>query len=275
MDIGGFARQLDQLLTAAERTTGLVITVHDRTGAFAGLITAHNAHRHWYCGVAKADHPAYRQRCHAHCRFAINERAADPAIPPWVHTCWKGACEAVAAVHRDGRHMLTLFGGAARAGRAPPGGLAPEVNRAWRQLPPPDDEGLAAAAIVLQAVGQRMLALLDAQSVEAGGRRGSIDRLIEERMHQDLTLEMIGERLHISASRASHVVTEIYGMAFGDLLRERRLARAQRLLLSSDETVGAIARRCGFISQHWFNRLFAREIGESPARWRRLQRSGA
>ena len=161
------------------------------------------------------------------------------------------------------------------AATPPPSGLAPEVNRAWRQLPPPDDQRLAAAATVLQAIGQRMMALLDAHSVEAGGRRGIVDRFVEERMHQEVALEHLAKRLRLSVSRSSHVVTEIYGMAFGDLLRERRLARARRLLLSSDEAVGIIARRCGFISQHWFNRLFSRQVGDSPARWRRQQRTGA
>lgn len=275
MDATGFAEELESLLAAAERTTGLVITVHDRTGAFAGIIAAYNAHRHWYCGVGKARDPAHRHRCHAHCRFAVNDAVAAPTASPFIHSCWKGCSEAVAAVHRDGRHMLTLFGGAARAGTAPPPGLAPEAERAWRQLPPADGDRLAAAALVLQAIGQRMLVLLDAQSVEAGGRRGIIDRLVEERMHQILTLEMVGRRLQLSASRTSHVVAETYGMPFGDLLRERRLARAKRLLLSGDEPVGVIAGRCGFNSQPWFNRLFVRQVGIPPARWRRQQRAGA
>lgn len=275
MDVGAFAHELTELLTAAERTTGLVITVHDRTGAFIGLIPTYNAHRHWYCGVGKGQNPEYRHRCHAHCRFAVNEMAADPTARPFVHSCWKGASEATAAVHRDGKHLLTLFGGATRAGRAPPAGLAPEANRAWRQLPPADDDRLAAAATVLQAIGQRMLALLDAHAAEASGRRGLIDRLIEERMHQEVALEHVAKRLRLSVSRSSHVVAEIYGIAFGDLLRERRLARARRLLLSGDDPVGVIARRCGFISQHWFNRLFSRQVGESPARWRHQQRTVA
>ena len=275
MDADEFAQELTALLAAAERTTGLIITVHDRTGVFAGLIPAHTAHRHWYCGVGKTQNPEYRHRCHAHCRFSVNGRAADPACKPFVHSCWKGVSEATAAVHRDGTHLLTLFGGAARSGKAPPAGLAPEVNRAWRQLPPADDERLADAATVLQAIGQRMLALLDAHAVGAGGRRGIVDRLIEERMHQDLALETVGRHLRLSSSRAAHVVSELYGMGFGDLLRERRLSRAKRLLLSGDETVGVVARRCGFISQQWFNRLFSRQVDESPARWRRQQRAGA
>ena len=275
MDAQAFAQELTALLAAAERTTGLLITVHDRTGAFSGLIPAYNAHRHWFCSAGKGQNPDYRHRCHAHCRFSVNERSADPEVRPFVHTCWKGSSEATAAVHRDGTHLLTLFGGATRAGRAPPSGLAPEVNRAWRQLPPADPERLAAAALVLQAIGQRMLVLLDAQSIDAGGRRGMVDRLIEERLHQEITLEHVGVCLQLSPSRSSHVVAETYGMPFGDLLRERRLDRARRLLLSSDEPVGAIARRCGFVSQHWFNRLFSRQVGDSPARWRRLQRAGA
>jgi AraC-like DNA-binding protein len=267
-------QRLTGLLADAERTAGLHITVHDRTGAFAGLIDGFHWHRHWFCVAGKPEHPDYGDRCQAHCRFALNGRCADPGCAPFVHTCWKSGSEAVAPVHRDGVHMLTLFGGVLRAGTAPPSGVIPEVSRAWRQLPPADPTRLAAAARVLAAIGQGMLTML-AEQPPAEGRRGMIDRLIEGRMHEALGPAQLGRHLGLSPSRAAHVVAGIYGMALGDLLRERRLARAQRLLVASDAAVGVIARRCGFVSQHWFNRLFTRNVGMPPARWRTAQRTGA
>jgi AraC-like DNA-binding protein len=186
----------------------------------------------------------------------------------------------VAPIVRGDEHRLTLFGGPARSGPIPPEDLVPEARHAWRQLPLPDPARLAAAANLLTALGQALLVLLDGQIAAGGGRKAAIDRLIEARMHAELgPAEIgpaeIGQALGLSPSRAAHVVTGLYGMPFGELLRERRLARARHLLLTGDDPVGAVGRRCGFASQHWFNRIFARATGEPPARWRRRQRRQA
>lgn len=271
MDAAGLAQRLARLITDAERTTGLTITVHDRTGAFFGVQGEFHSHRHWFCAAGRDGNG---NRCLAHCRDAVNARAAVPGCEPFIHSCWKGCSEAAAPVQRDGVHRLTVFGGATRSGAEAPPGLGPEARRAWRQLPPPDPARLAAAATVLAAVGQAMLVSLDDHTSAGEGRRGAIDRLIEGRLHGELGPDAVGRHLGLSPSRAAHVVAELYGMPLGELLRQRRLERAKRLLLASDEPVGAVARRCGFASQHWFNRLFARAVGEPPARWRRQQRAG-
>lgn len=275
MDDPSLEARVQGLLADAERLTGLAITVHDRGRLFAGELGKRSEHGHWYCSLQRNGVAVHGRRCMAHCQHAVNLRAGDPGCGSFVHACWKGCSEAVAPVHRGGAHALTVFGGSARSGPAPPPDLAPALVRAWRRLPEPDPQRLAAAGSVLAALGHGLLALLDARPVPQGGRRGRIDRLIESRLHEDLGPAAVGRELGLSPSRAAHVVAELYGKALGELLRERRLARAKRLLAGGDEPVGAVARRCGFASQHWFNRLFARSVGLPPARWRRAQRSGA
>lgn len=275
MDPDPLGQRVQGLLADAERLTGLTITVHDRGHVFAGELGLKNSHRHWYCALQRIQPVVHGQRCLAHCQVAINARAREAGCQPFVHTCWKGCSEAVAPVQRGGSHLLTVFAGSTRSGVEPPSGLAPGIAPAWRRLPDPDPQRLLALGSVLAAIGHGLLALLDAQPVPHDGRRGRIDRLIEQRMHEELGPAEVGRELALSPSRAAHVVAELYGKALGDLLRERRLARARRLLVDDDEAVGVIARRCGFISQHWFNRLFARSFGMPPARWRRAQRAGA
>ncbi len=274
MDVAEISRRLLRLHRDAERITGLTIVVHDRTGSFIDLIKEFKGHRHWFCLAGKREHPDYDHRCQAHCRFAMNARAAAADAEPFVHDCWKGGSEAVAPIHRRGVHMLTLFGGPLRSGPHPPSGVIPEINRVWRQLPPADPDRLLAVSSVLVAVGHAMLELLNARA-EGSGRKAAIERLIERRMHEHLGSEDLGRHLGLSPSRAVHVVAELYGKAFGDLLRDRRLARAQQLLVAGDDPVGVIAKRCGFLNHQWFNRLFARTFGMPPARWRRRQRAGA
>lgn len=56
-------------------------------------------------------------------------------------------------------------------------------------------------------------------------------------------------------------------------VRAVRLARARELLLDSDEQVSWIAMACGFADQAHFSRVFRREMGCTPRRWRRERRS--
>jgi AraC family transcriptional regulator len=60
-----------------------------------------------------------------------------------------------------------------------------------------------------------------------------------------------------------------YGLGVVEYLQGLRLRRAQELLRSSDMPVEAVAAAVGFASASYFSRLFARELGVSPARFRR------
>ena len=52
-------------------------------------------------------------------------------------------------------------------------------------------------------------------------------------------------------------------------LVRRRLREASRRLLYTDETIDAIAVGVGFPNRHYFSRVFAAQIGDPPARFRR------
>jgi len=44
-----------------------------------------------------------------------------------------------------------------------------------------------------------------------------------------------------------------------------------RLMLESDRSINDIALSCGFSSPQAFSRMFSRQYGESPDRWRQNQ----
>jgi len=55
-------------------------------------------------------------------------------------------------------------------------------------------------------------------------------------------------------------------------LVQRRLERAQDLLLWSTLSLAQIALDCGFSEQSHFTRTFTRLVGTSPGEWRRQRR---
>ncbi len=276
MDGSDLTQRIQLLLDDAQRVAGLSVTVHDRTGTLAGYLPGRwYSHRHPFCLAGRDTCPGFEGRCQEHCWQAMNRRAA-AAGEPFVHSCWKGGAEACAPVLRDGVHQLTIFGGILAAEPRPPAGLEPVAARAWRTLAASDPVRLLAAARVLAAVGQGLLALLDERRrLDAGSRRAAVERFIEVGLHRPLALAELGRHLGLSVSRAAHVVRDQFGVSFGTLLLDRRLALACHLLAAGDASVGEVARRCGFASQQWFSRVFTRRHGEPPGRWRRTHRPQA
>jgi AraC-like DNA-binding protein len=270
------ASPIERLLSGTEQVTGLHVTVHDRSGSLAGhLEHSWYMHRNPACRAGRDGTTGFDERCRDHCWMAMNRRAAESA-EPFVHTCWKGFAEACAPVFRDGVHRLTLFGGATAAAATPPPGLEAVAVRAWRTLPPPDPARLLAVARLLVAVGHGLLAEAETTCHPAGdARRAVIAGYVEAELYGPASIAGLARHLELSPSRAAHVVRDLFGVSFGELLQTRRIARAQHLLATSDDSVGAISRACGFISQPWFSRLFTRLCGASPGRWRKAHRPQA
>ena len=74
-----------------------------------------------------------------------------------------------------------------------------------------------------------------------------------------------------SSYRIKRVFKNNFGCTPHQYLTRRRVERAQRLLLMSDDSLTRIAAECGFVSQSHLSYLFHRIVGERPGRWRRIQ----
>ena len=62
---------------------------------------------------------------------------------------------------------------------------------------------------------------------------------------------------------------EVFGHTIKDMLLDRRLLEAKRLLLFTIRPVEDIGREVGFEDPAYFSRFFRKRVGEAPAAWRR------
>lgn len=85
---------------------------------------------------------------------------------------------------------------------------------------------------------------------------------------EPLTLNELSKDLHISTSRLSHIFEEKVGLPFRYYVNYLRVLEACRLLLSSRESISAVALSCGFDSIRSFNRNFLYIIGKTPTEYR-------
>jgi AraC-like DNA-binding protein len=79
----------------------------------------------------------------------------------------------------------------------------------------------------------------------------------------------LASRLHLSRYHLDRLVSAAAGEPPGALRRRILLERAAYRLLSTDDTLLAVALEAGYASHEAFTRAFRRAFGEAPSRWRR------
>jgi AraC-like DNA-binding protein len=110
-------------------------------------------------------------------------------------------------------------------------------------------------------------ALRDAQ------RLGPALSRLEERLgNADLDLTEMADAVSLSPSRFHAVFKRALGLAPARYLQQRRMARAEGLLLGTELKVHEVAERSGWADQFHFSRLFKRLHGVSPAAYREQAR---
>ncbi len=114
--------------------------------------------------------------------------------------------------------------------------------------------------------------------------RGYLRGMADERlsralraMHNDSrhpwTVAELGVTAAMSRTAFAVLFSELVGVSPLVYLRRLRLHHASALLRDGDDGLAAIADAVGYTSEAAFGRAFKRELGESPAAWRRQARS--
>jgi AraC family transcriptional regulator len=83
----------------------------------------------------------------------------------------------------------------------------------------------------------------------------------------------LAQLVGLSNSYFCHAFKRRYGLTVHVYLTCRRIEMAQRLMLTTNESLSEIALSCGMSDQAHFTRAFRRIVGETPNRWRQSRRS--
>jgi len=103
---------------------------------------------------------------------------------------------------------------------------------------------------------------------ERGGLVHRAETLIQGRAHLGITVTDLAGALQVSRPHLSRRFAELRGI--GEALRRGRLEHARHLLeCAPEKDVGTVAVESGFSSASVMRRAFVRELGLSPAQWRR------
>ncbi|MCU0416341.1 MAG: AraC family transcriptional regulator [Cytophagaceae bacterium] len=97
----------------------------------------------------------------------------------------------------------------------------------------------------------------------------NFERLIEEHyLHQRLP-KYYAEQLCISPSHLNAICQDILGTSAGELIRNRIVLEAKRMLVNLDLTVGEIAYGLNFTDNSYFGKFFKNQTGMTPEVFRK------
>lgn len=94
------------------------------------------------------------------------------------------------------------------------------------------------------------------------------ERFLQEHFQQPLSVADVAESIGVSPSHLHRVFRAETGETLVNRVHRLRLEAAAQCLRDTDQTVLAIAHEVGFASQSHLTRLFTRQFGCSPGRYR-------
>lgn len=95
---------------------------------------------------------------------------------------------------------------------------------------------------------------------------------MQEHFRDSLTLTDISRTIGLSVSYFSYLFKQETGKNYIEYLNEIRLLATMKDLMNTDEKVVVVAQKNGFQNLEYFSRYFKKQTGDSPARWRKLNR---
>lgn len=95
-------------------------------------------------------------------------------------------------------------------------------------------------------------------------------KFIEENYTADLSLELVAQKYHFNSSYFSNLFKTYTGIGFSEYLLKERIQKATQLLKNTDCQVAKIANTVGFKDATYFNRMFKRELGVTPNKYRQM-----
>lgn len=103
-------------------------------------------------------------------------------------------------------------------------------------------------------------------------RTQTIDAFFDAHLLDDVTSDMLAEKLFISNRQLNRIMKKIYGLTFNQKLIAGRMDQAAWLLRTSDIPATKIAQAVGYESKSYFYRAFRAQYGLSPYEYRKKMR---
>lgn len=93
---------------------------------------------------------------------------------------------------------------------------------------------------------------------------------IESEYTTSISVQSISKRHNISQGYLSNLIKRETGLTFTEHILERRMKKANELLLSTDKTISEISELVGYSDYFYFSRLYRKKHGMPPGSYRKM-----
>jgi len=143
------------------------------------------------------------------------------------------------------------------------------------------DEHRKKANLFLESVNGMLQSLLvnvarlcgdDLSDTDAGRDVGAIAagiEFVDKNYREKITVSMLADACHMSETHFRRTFLESMNISPHDYINRIRIEAACRLLHTTNEPIGDIAIKCGFITITVLNRNFKKIVGMTPTEWRK------
>ena len=260
------------LWNKAQERSGVSLVLHDHIGAFimpdkTKLLPNVNTHRSPCCMYRQKS----RNKCMAHCREEAMKTANETG-KPFKFSCWRGVVELVMPLYLGKIHAATIFAGSFRDPDFDLSNFSLSYRKLYNSMPIWNDEKIEELEMLLISTGYSLLQLaanLRGSYALEPGRKGKIQRFFLYRYSEQVGVADLAEELNLSQSRTLHLLNELFGKGFSELINEERIRRAEEYIVESIYPLREIASMTGFRNEYYFNTVFRRIRHCTPGSLRR------
>ena len=100
-----------------------------------------------------------------------------------------------------------------------------------------------------------------------------IEKYIEENLTKDLSVSTLCSIFHLSRSEIYIIFHKYFNSSVADYIKKRRLEKACELLKTTKMPVHKIAKHCGIPDYNYFSKIFKREFGKAPSKFKEFNKN--
>lgn len=183
------------------------------------------------------------------------------------HICHAGLYDAVTPVIKNGVISGFVLMGRVRSPQSPEcvvGENAERLNALYQNMPFFTNEKISSLRTLLQDIVFENAIIFDFDE--------TIDKIalfIADHLNEDLKIGTICAKFGVSKNYLYEKFKNYYGQTVNDYITKLRIDKAKLLLTETKEPVYAICETVGINNYTYFCRLFKKEVGTSPTRYRK------
>lgn len=196
----------------------------------------------------------------------------------WIYQCPFGLYEAVAPLYHFGVLVGYLMMGQTldsfqnslehvKITSAPYVEDLAALDCAVHEIPSSNKEKIL-ACISIMRICSEYITLTNRLNLSDRNLAHETQKYIRRNFSQKLSIERICEHFLCSKSTLMNTFRNTYGTTINRYLNEVRLEQAVKLILQSGKTIGEISEECGFSDQNYFSKVFFKEYGITPTKYR-------